>query len=434
MNSPHSLRRLSVLIVVVAFAIRLGATVALRDLNAGPSEEPVGADGVEYDALGYQVALGNGYVTDAGLPTSFRAPGFPFFLAALYRFFGHNYVVAHVAFCVWGAVGCLLTYLVARELLSDRDARLTALLGIFYFPHIYYSTAFFSETMFATCLTLSVWLILCAMRLGDQRLIAGAGAALGLAALTRPVALLAAPLLFGVLLIPGVQNRRWTLFPPIVLTLGVVSVVLPWTMRNYTVHGRTVLIATNGGSTFYGSNNDIVLNDPSNRGFWVSTRRLPSRDLIEATPDEVSHDKLEWDLGKQWVRSHLSSMPRLTVYKLMRLVLPDLQSGNKASIALKLVTYAPFLVLISLGVAKCLWQWRVYSTTKWLVFHSATGATTVLNAIIFYGCARFLNAAAPLLMIYAGIGISVVVAASNHGRLRNASLKGSSPRAMGICP
>jgi hypothetical protein len=46
------------------------------------------------------------------------------------------------------------------------------------------------------------------------------------------------------------EHGRYGVFP---------GVMAPWTVRNYRVHGRFVLVATNGGSTFYGRNNDRVV-------------------------------------------------------------------------------------------------------------------------------------------------------------------------------
>lgn len=415
-DTAHSTARgiahpwLLVAIVAVAFLVRFGGTVALRDLSEGPASEPVGADGVEYDEMGWHVAQGLGYVDDKGQPTSFRAPGFPFFLAGIYAVAGHDYVIPHIAFCVLGALTCLLTCLLARELFSENLALLTGALTAVYFPHVYYCTAYFSESLFAFCLALAVWLFLVGLRRPSGPLLLLSGIALGYAALTRPVALLAAPGLALIALWAEVRAGRWNLVRPVLFGLGVLAAVIPWTVRNKQVHGEWVLIATNGGSTFYGSNNDIVLRDRRELGYWVTTRRLPGRELVDATPNEVAHDKAEWALGKQWVRENWKSMPLLSLYKLARLWLPDFHSGNRTFVLMNIVGYTPFLLLMIVGAVHC-WRNRLtYSSPAWWAVHSALLATTVVNALIFYGCGRFLNAAAPLLMVYAALGLAALFA------------------------
>src|SRR5260370_11958368 len=52
-------------------------------------------DGKDYDALGLSLAQGTGYTT-YDTPNTFRPPGHPFFLAALYTVFGHSYAAVKV--------------------------------------------------------------------------------------------------------------------------------------------------------------------------------------------------------------------------------------------------------------------------------------------------------------------------------------------------
>src|SRR5205085_3363932 len=130
----------------------------------------------------------------------------------------------------------------------------------------------------------------------------------------------------------------------------------PWAARNYRVFGHPVLIANNGGSTFYGGNDDRVANEPRLFGYWLSTTELPHRDLVDATADEVAHDKVEWRLGLDWVKGHPAALPRLAVYKLARLwAWPhDWDGGKPSYVPLRVATFAPFLLLYTLGVVRCL--------------------------------------------------------------------------------
>ena len=392
-----------VLLFVGAFAVRLGLVLVLRDLHVGP----VGvssADDVEFNRLALNLARGAGYVGDKGDPTSFRAPGWPLFLAAFYAVFGPSYPMVYVLLCVLGALGCVLTYLLARELVAEGTARLAGVLAALYLPHAYFSCSFLSEALFVPQMLLGLWLFIKHLKRPSLLLLAASGLVLGWAALTRPFALLLMPLLWGVLSLNARQQRRALLVPALLFTAAFAVVIVPWTLRNQQAHGRFVLIATNGGSTFYGGNNGRVIREWRHFGNWISTTELPFRDRIEATPDEVAHDKMEWHLGIEWLREHPASVPLLAVLKTARLVLwlPDFDGGSKVYLAIRAAGYLPFLVLMVCGAWAC-WRDRSCRGAPWLVLHAALLAT-LATAWIFWGSPRFRDANVGVLMIFAALG------------------------------
>jgi 4-amino-4-deoxy-L-arabinose transferase-like glycosyltransferase len=228
---------------------------------------------------------------------------------------------------------------------------------------------------------------------------------LGIAILTRPFALLLVPILLLILAHRGWTQRSLRAWPAAAaaLLLCTVAAVAPWTLRNQRVHGHAVLVATNGGSTFYGGNNDKVASPSRALGTWVSTRGLPGRDAVDATANEVAHDKLEWQLGVQWVREHVARLPLLLAGKAVRLVLPDVDSANRKYVLLNLLGYTPFLLLMSRGVARCVRDASL-RTPPWMMIHGVLLAT-LLTALIFWGSPRFRDANMPVLMLYAVLGI-----------------------------
>ncbi len=401
-----SMRRPVFLVVVflLAFIVRVGAVVVLRDFREGPSTRH-GADGVEYSALAEHMVQGQGYALKPGEPTAFRPPGFPFFLAAIYAVLGRNYVVVHLALCMIGATGCLLTYLLASELLSERGARIAALLSVVYVPDVYLSTLFYSESLAIFGLAAGIWLFVRHLRTGGLGTLAGSGLILGFTTLIRPFALLLLPIQLAVLIWHQVRLGRFRPVTAAVFMASFLMVILPWTGRNYQVFGRFVLISTNGGSTFYGGNNDRVLNERDILGAWISTTGLPGRALIDSAADEVICEKLQWRLGWEWVRNHLAEIPRLSAYKLIRFWLPNIESPNKIYTIVQMLGYSPYLVLFMIGFVLCLRD-RSYWTPSWMVLH-ATVFATVLTALIFWGSPRFRDSIASLLMVYASLGLSV---------------------------
>jgi 4-amino-4-deoxy-L-arabinose transferase-like glycosyltransferase len=398
-----SSRRFAILLFLVALAIRLSAVLVMRDFHEGPNFRQA-TDGVIYSRLGNHLALGEGYIEEAGVPTAFRPPGFPLLLAGIYALAGQYYPLVYLAFCTLGASSCLLAYALAREVLSEYFARWAGILSSVYIPHIYFSTLFYTETLFIPLLGLSLWLLVRHLKTGRPWQLASAGLALGLAALVRPAALVPFAVFALVLVANRPRDWRRISIQVAIFTMSFLGPILPWSVRNYVVLGRPVLIATEGGCTFWGGNNDLVLNEPRRYGVWAPFTVLPSLDRILAARDEIERDQIEWRLGMEWVRTHMSSMPRLLLFKFCRLLLPDLESPSKSYILIQAAGYTPFLILFVLGGFRSLWD-RRSRTISWWVLH-LTILATVLTALIFYGSPRFRDAVLPVLMVYASLGLA----------------------------
>lgn len=389
------------ILFVAALTVRLVALLSVRQLSQLPGMQ-AGADGVEFEQLARALAQGRGYVRPNGMPTAFRAPGFPMFVSVIYRLAHFSVNAATLSFPLIGAAVCVAAYLLAREVVSERVARLSAVLGVFYFPAIYFSTIWLSEPLFMLSFALSLWLFLVYLRMGSTVLLAGAGLLFSWSVLVRPYAILMLPVL---LLLDTVHSRRRLLTVPLLLACCLAPTSI-WALRNYRLYHAFVIGTTNGGSTFYGGNNDIVLRIPEHMGGWVSTVHLPGRAQVEATPNEYVHDQVEWRLGKQWVTSHLAVFPLLLGMKMVRFALPEINSGNRKFVILSVITTLPFLPLWILGLRAA--AIRTNRTVPWFVIHCGI-AMTVATGIIFWGSPRFRDSAAPLLFLYAGFGLETLL-------------------------
>lgn len=386
------------LLVLGGFALRVGFTAVYRGgLNVVPVHRIAGADGVEYDQLARSVAAGRGYTWPDGRPTAFRAPGFPLAVAGVYALSGDSYPAAYLAFAVWGAVGAVGAYLLARELTDERTARWAAVAAAVYPPDVFACSYFFSECLFAPLLGFGLWLTARSGRTGVWWAGLLAGLLLGAAALTRSYAVLFGPLYL--LWLVGRPPRRWA--AAVGFGVGFAAAVLPWTYRNYQVFGRPVLIATNGGSTFYGGNNPVVAGSPGQWGNWVATNRLPGRDLIDAQPDEVSHDQTEYRLGREWVIANPHQFAWLGVFKVVRFWLPFVQWPSlKTYPVANVLSTAPFLLLVFAGLAV---TGRGDGRRRFAVPHLALAAS-LFTAVVFWGDPRFRDANVPVLAVYAAVG------------------------------
>jgi len=370
----------------------------LRDVHRFHGMQ-AGADAFDFDQIGIHLASAGEYSIQVGHPTAFRAPGFPFVLAGIYAIAPGAYPLVYLALCLIGAATSIGVYALAREVLPETTARVAALLLAIYLPHVYFSTLIVSEALFGLLMVFAFFFFVRSIKNSSNLTLLAAGILLGLCILTRPFGLLLCPLLAAILF--WFSGRNWAAVGKcLFLAVTVIVAITPWTLRNFALFHRPVLITTNGGSTLYGSNNDIVLNDPKYWGTWISTVQLPGRDIIEAAPDEVSHDAIEQKLGLEWVAGHITSLPKLLSLKLLRLVIPDTTSGNRTFIILQAAFYLPVAFLTAWGVWKLSRKTEFWNDPAWLAIHSAVAAL-FLQTLIYYGSSRFRDTIAPVFLIYA---------------------------------
>ncbi len=396
------MRRTALLLFLSGFLIRAVFVLLVRDVHA----MPVGlssADDIEFNTLAQHLARGEGYTNRDSRLTSFRAPGWPFFLAGLYTLFGERPEAVYLTNCILGGLACTLAYLLGRQLLDELGARLAGWLCVFFVPHWWFATMFYSENLFVPLLAVAAWmmLLLYTNKIYDILFVFALGAILGLAVLTRPFAVLLLPL-WGLLLVDRRVWRRSVLYLA-ALGVGTLLVLAPWIYRNYQVHDRFVFVATNGGSTFYGGNNPRVVREWRYWGSWLSTVELPGRDEIVAAGSELASDQVEWQLGLKWIRAHPDEAAVTVPLKVARLIfwLPDFDAG-RWYLVLRVVCWVPVLLLGLVGGWLCL---RGPVAPGWLVIHLVMMAT-VLTAVIFWGSPRFRDANAPLLMLYPALALS----------------------------
>ena len=121
------------------------------------------------------------------------------------------------------------------------------------------------------------------LRSTDVRQALLGGVVAGLGALTRPATIVFIALVAGWL----VWRRRTAMGA--VVVLGALAVILPWTMRNVRTYGRVVLIASEGGVTFWTGNHplspgegDMAANPDIKRANQDLRRRYP-----HLTPEEM---------------------------------------------------------------------------------------------------------------------------------------------------
>lgn len=209
---------------------------------------PVSADAMRYDTLGWNLASGNGFTNETGKAELCRPPGYPFFLAAIYGVFGHSYPWVRFFQVLLSILTLLPIFLLTKDIFGKETALLALLIASFYPPFISYNGILYTETILTFFIVLFTYLFLCAARLKRWLFCIVLGVIGGYAVLLR------ADFIF-VFLLPflalAVIHYRRDLKKIICVILIASLVIAPWTIRNYRVSGRFLLVSSLFGSMLW---------------------------------------------------------------------------------------------------------------------------------------------------------------------------------------
>ena len=162
-------------------------------------------------------------------PDSYRTPGYPAFLAAVFAFFDNVRTVLVIQ-CVLGSLLALGAFTVARAFgLPDRAALLIGAVWAFHPALVVFDVYLMSETLFNSCMTLA--LVLLAARPVSPTTASASGLVLGFGTLVRPMGLLYLPPALVLLWL----RKKGTPRLPAAALLVATAVIPPaaWAARNY---------------------------------------------------------------------------------------------------------------------------------------------------------------------------------------------------------
>lgn len=292
------------LILLLALLIRVAvaAEMPLRALSPGQ-------DSVDYDRHGQSIARGNGYPSSILLPghrpSAFRAPLYPYFLAAVYKVTGGRVRAARYAQALVGTLTVALIGLLAFQLAGPRVGLASLGLAAVFPPLIAIDTAILTEEVLVP---LELGALAAALQhrrsTSRWRWVVTAGILGGLATLARPN---------GFLVLVPIAIALWPARPELALKPGWATllmlaiaavIVLPWTIRNAVEMHAFVPVSTEAGYALAAIYNDTSRTNEGAKGYNVPPQLVPAyrrlfrrRDISEAELDSELRSRAIRNIG-----------------------------------------------------------------------------------------------------------------------------------------
>ena len=192
-----------------------------------------------------------------GTDAFFRGPLYPYFLAFLYKLSGNSIAFAVFVQHLIGSLTAGLIYLTARDLFSRRVALVAGLTTALYWVLVYMEGDLLLETTFIFLNTISMYLLLRAIKTQKIWLFAAGGFTLGLATIDRPsvmVFFIAVPAAIYLARNRAATAKTW-ITRLIVTAVACAIPIAPVMIRNYMVAKAVVPVGASGGVNFWIGNN-----------------------------------------------------------------------------------------------------------------------------------------------------------------------------------
>jgi 4-amino-4-deoxy-L-arabinose transferase-like glycosyltransferase len=378
------------------------------------------------------IASGHGFIepyrymfTGESISSASHPPLWTVLLAGVSKL-GFTHPHAHRAVGAFVGGGTVLVLgLLGRRVAGERVGLVAAGVGAAYPIMVAADGSLMSESLYGLLVALT---LLGAYRLHDRGDLLSAlllGTAIGFACLVRSEALLFLPLL----LVPVAWRLgRDRLRNVGVALLATVVVLTPWTVRNWSVFGRPVLISTNGPAALKGANCGPTYSGPDIGGWRLDCIGFTRRDVRNEAKADARFTREALD----YAGSHLSRLPEVLAVRVLRtwdLYQPRRQvasaegrapDAERAGIAV----YYVLVLLVIWGVVVL----RRRREPLWILLMPAVMVTLV--SLGWYGLPRFRAAFEVPLVVLAAVALvdlgSRLVIARRRRRQR-----GRSPAVVG---
>lgn len=222
-----------------------------------------------FDTLAWNLVTVHQFTLDGVNPAAHVGPLYPTVLAVFYSIVGHRpewVPMLHVLFDL-GSVWCI--YRVGTTLWGSRVGAWTAALVFLYPTYWTFDPRIRSEALLTLLVSLWLWATVLCGRSPSRHRYAFLGIAAGLSILCKPVVLVLALFLVGLIWI-GTDHLLQKMAYAVVYGATCAVLVLPWSVRNYIMLHQFIPVSSGMGVGLW------MGSDPVSRGSWPMA---PEREL-----------------------------------------------------------------------------------------------------------------------------------------------------------
>ncbi len=275
-------------------AFLLGFALLLTVVYATQIKAPFHfVDERDYYAIALHLRHDHSYEEKANTATAYRAPGFPWEIAALQSFHeGQRF--AKIANLAWWLLSIVLAASLARKLFGQLAANLTLLLTFVYAGELFTAGTLYPQGMASALFLLSLWLHFVWTRRLTMAEAFSQAIVWSALILTVPTFLVNLVILLGWYLL---RDRRIAQVAVVVVLVG--GSCLAWSFRNQSVLHQFVFIADNSGTNLYLGNSPL---SGPNTGVQVPLNQLSP--AAAAQPSELARESAYKQASKLWMREH----------------------------------------------------------------------------------------------------------------------------------
>ncbi len=240
--------KLLLIILLVSFGLSISYSFYYRI-------EPA-VDALSYDKIAQNIVSGVGYRENIGTDLAYDysiarvGPLYEYFLAGIYKIFGHSYPAVWILQAILHAVSAYLIYLICLLVFAGLENKKkiglwAATIFGFYPDLIEISAMLMTETLYLFFACLMIYLFMFYVRNDGLKTFLLLSFVSGLAVLVRPPLLFFLPILFFYLY----KKRDWG--RAMIMAVILILVFVPWTIRNYKVYGEIMPFGTAGALNFW---------------------------------------------------------------------------------------------------------------------------------------------------------------------------------------
>ena len=403
------------LFVVGAFALIL-RLIYLWQLSGSPLFAVLIGDAKAYDQWAQQIAGGQWI----GSEVFYQTPLYPYFLAIVFKIFGHHLIAARLVQVILGAVSCVLLGFAAKSFFGRQVGVIAALILAIYPPAIFFDGLIQKSALDVFLITVTLLGLGIFQQKQSWKRLVTIGLALGALTLNRENARVLYPILLVWIFIYFRQaSLSKRVFWAACLTLSIAALLVPVALRNYYVGGEFLVSTSQLGPNLYMGNHagargsyEPLVPGHGNAEFERSDAKQLAERAVGKTlsPSQVSDYWVSQSLA--YMRSQPASWLRLLGKKLLLTInakeavdTESLEAYSEYSLLLRILSWINFGVILPLA-AMGVWLMRDAARRAAILYLMFAGM--VLSIAIFYVVARYRYPLVPLVVLFAAGAVSFI--------------------------